>query len=265
MQNNSTWAPSAPSPIVWPAKAWNVWLTIAVAIGAVFVAFVPALGYTIFEIVAGRYDPQHMMTGANIDVTLTGQVITYLPVALYFAAVLPPLSGCTLQTLGFRMPSSRAVLAGVLGTIAMFASMSLVSAAIVSITHHQDTEIAIELLKSLQTDGQKINFILVAVVLAPMVEELVFRVYFFNFLQRYSTPWIAMILSATVFGLFHILGMPKNQLGSQLLSVAIPLAVGGFVLAYVYAKTRNYWASVITHVLFNAIGVTQVLYFHATT
>ncbi len=265
MLNNSTWALSAPSPIVWPAKSWNVWLAIAVAIGALFVAFVPVLAYTIFEIVSGKYDPQHLMSGPNLDVTLTGQVITYLPVALYFAAVLPPLSGCSLAVLGFRMPTPRYVVIGVVGTIAMFATMSLVSGAIVALTHHQDTEVAIALLKSLQSDGQKFNFILVAVVLAPMVEELVFRVYLFNFLERYSTTWIAMIASAVVFGAFHVLGTPVKTFGSQLLTVAVPLAVGGFVLAYVYAKTRNYWASVTTHVLFNAIGVTQVLYFHAAT
>ena len=263
MQNNSTWAPSVPSPISWPAKSWNVWLTIAVIIGALFVAFVPATVYAAIEVLSGHFDPlADVMAAKNINVSLTAQVLTYLPVALFFAALLPPLSKISLAGLGIRTPTLRTLGIGIAGTIVMMVVVTAVSIVVVAITHHQDTEAAIAMLKSLQTSGQKINFILVAVVLAPMVEELVFRVFIFNFFSRYLNIWVAMASSGLVFGMVHALG--TKELASQLVTVGIPLSFGGFVLAYVYATTRNYWASVTTHVLFNTIGVVQVLYFHGS-
>jgi membrane protease YdiL (CAAX protease family) len=247
-----------PSPIDWPAKSWNIGLSIIVAIGAIVVAFLPALLYVIYMMLAGAYDPRRPM--ANLNVTLTAQVISYLPTAIYFVAVLPLLAHVSLANLGFRAPTARVVGIALLGMIVMTLAVGGVSAIITGITHHEDTEVAIELLKSLKTAGEKINFVLVAIVLAPMVEELVFRVFIFNALSRYMPVALAIVLSGLAFGAVHVIGTAP----SQLVTVALPLAFGGMTLAYVYAVTRNYWGNVIMHGTFNLVGVVQVLYFHGS-
>lgn len=251
--------------MVWPAKSWNVWLVLAVLVGLVLVLFVPVIAYTLFAAMTGQFDRTLDPTSpANLDFALTVQVITYFPVALYFAGVLPALSHLKLSELGFRAPSARELAFAAAGTVVMFVGVSLASVLVTAITHRQDTEAAIALLKSLQTVGQKVNFILVGVVLAPMVEELVFRVFLFNFFSRYSNQWTAMVLSGVIFGMIHAAGKDMPTFVSQLSTVGIPLSVGGITLAYIYARTRNYWACVTTHVLFNAVGVVQVLFFHGT-
>jgi membrane protease YdiL (CAAX protease family) len=245
-----------PSPIAWPAKSWGIVLSLVVALGAVVVSLVPSLIYVVFLAVQGGYDPQHPME--NLTVLLTAQVLTYLPAAIYFAAVLPPLAGVTLASLGFRAPTLRTIGIGVLGAVVMTIAVDLAGAIVVGITHSHDTETAIALLQSLHTRGEKLNFFLVAVILAPMVEELAFRVFAFNALSRYMSIGTAALVSGALFGLVHVIGSPA----SQIVSIAIPLAVGGVILAYVYATARNYWSSVITHCLFNAVSVVGILVFH---
>ncbi len=90
-----------------------------------------------------------------------------------------------------------------------------------------------------------------------MIEELTFRVFIYNALTRYISVPAAIVVSGVLFGMVHA-GSP-----AQLLTVAIPLAIGGMVLAYVYARTRSYWASVTTHALFNSISVVAIFVFHA--
>jgi len=87
---------------------------------------------------------------------------------------------------------------------------------------------------------------LVAVTLAPFVEELIFRGFIFNALWRRLSFAPAAIISGVVFGVAH----------GQLAGVA-PLAAGGIVLATVYARTGSLWSSMISHGTFN--GITLVL------
>jgi membrane protease YdiL (CAAX protease family) len=131
-------------------------------------------------------------------------------------------------------------------------------ALIATLTHLHDTEAAVALLQHMTTPLQKLLFAAIAVVLAPMVEELGFRVFLFNAFTRYVDVWPAAVLSGLLFGLVHALGS-----ASQILTVGIPLALGGVVLAYVYASNRCYWSNVITHATFNAISVVAVFFFKA--
>ena len=129
------------------------------------------------------------------------------------------------------------------------------SAAVETLSHHRDTEAAIALLKGIKTPYEKFLFVSVAVVFAPLVEELAFRVFAFNAILRWTNVPVAAVCSGILFGLVHALGAAP----SQLLTVSLPLALGGIVLAGIYAATRCYWASVLTHALFNS--VTVVAYF----
>jgi membrane protease YdiL (CAAX protease family) len=87
-------------------------------------------------------------------------------------------------------------------------------------------------------------FAVLAVVVAPFVEELTFRGFLFNTIRRYAPVWAAAAISGIVFGLSH---------GS--LTAFVPLAGSGIVLAYVYELTGSLPASMLTHALFNAINV----------
>jgi membrane protease YdiL (CAAX protease family) len=86
-------------------------------------------------------------------------------------------------------------------------------------------------------------FFLVAVVFAPIVEEIFFRGFLFQgFRERYG--WIkAMLLSSTIFAIAHL--DPVSL---------IPTFILGNVLAYVYHRSNSVWPGVILHFLVNAFS-----------
>ncbi len=255
MRNNSTWGLSRLSPTNWPPNAWNPSLTLLAAFGALVFASAPGFAYLWFGVKLGFFTA----TRPSPTQLLAAQVVSYLPLAAYLLVVLPALARVSLAKLGLRRPSWRELESGVLGAGAMWLVVGVSGTLLAALTHRHDTETAVALLQQMKTPAEKLMFAAVAVILAPMVEELGFRVFIFNAFTRYVGMWPAAIFSGLVFGLVHALGNP-----AQIPTVAIPLALGGVVLAYVYASNRCYWSNVITHGVFNAISVIAIFSFHAT-
>jgi len=254
VRNNSTWALSAPSPISWPPKAWNIPLTLLCIVGAVAIAVLSQVVYGVVEILRGSINARHPVL--TPDQTLIAQVVIYLPLGAYLFWLLPRLSKTSLPDLGFRMPTSRDLGIALAGAVAMTVLVTLAGTVIGALTHRQDTEAAVALMQQMKTPSEKIAFFAIACVLAPLIEELAFRIFIFNAFTRYLSIGAAALASSVLFGLVHSTAL------AQILTVAVPLALGGLVLAYVYALTRCYWANVTTHALFNAIGIIPVFIFH---
>jgi membrane protease YdiL (CAAX protease family) len=84
--------------------------------------------------------------------------------------------------------------------------------------------------------------ILVAVVIGPVFEELIFRKLFIDATSRYGDR-LAVIASSVSFGIFH---GNFNQL--------IYAGALGLVLGYLYVKTRNILYPILLHVLMNLVG-----------
>ncbi len=87
-------------------------------------------------------------------------------------------------------------------------------------------------------------FIFTAVILAPFVEESLFRGFLFaGFRQRYG--WNrAALLSSSIFALAHVLP-----------AAFIPTFVLGYSFSYLYHKSNSLWPGIIMHFLVNAFGV----------
>jgi membrane protease YdiL (CAAX protease family) len=260
VQNNSTFVLSPPSPTNWRPDAFRLWPTLLVAVGALLAVFVPSIVYLGIALTLGaiRVAPGHPERIPPVHL-IAAQIVAYVPLAIYLLIALPKIAHRSLHDLGIRVPTLAELGYGALGTIAMFVVVSTASLAIEAVTHFHDTEAAVALLKALNGAPEKIAFVVMAVVLAPLVEELAFRVFAFNAFESRTSVGIAAVLSGLVFGLVHAFGSPP----SQLLTVAIPLALGGIVLALVYARTRCYWSNVVTHALFNSISVVAYFGFHA--
>ncbi len=87
-------------------------------------------------------------------------------------------------------------------------------------------------------------FILVAVIMAPLFEEVVFRGFLFRgFANSWGWAWGALA-SGAIFGFAHLQ-----------LDVFVPLATLGFVLAWAYKRTGSIWTCITMHALFNTIAV----------
>lgn len=83
-------------------------------------------------------------------------------------------------------------------------------------------------------------------ILSGVVEEIVLRGLFFRLLERLLGSWIALALSATLFGALH-LGNPNATL-----SAAIAIALeAGVMLAALYMLTRRLWGAIGLHAAWN--------------
>jgi len=87
---------------------------------------------------------------------------------------------------------------------------------------------------------------LIAVLVAPLVEETIFRGYIYPVVARRFGVGAAVGAVGTLFGMFHAM-----QLGGVWGQVAL-LIVVGLVLTYVRATTRTVLASYLVHVSYNA-------------
>ncbi|WP_240985475.1 CPBP family intramembrane glutamic endopeptidase [Acididesulfobacillus acetoxydans] len=85
--------------------------------------------------------------------------------------------------------------------------------------------------------------VLLAAVLAPMIEETLFRGIIFSSLKSYFGPGTAAVLSAALFSGLHL----------QLVGF-IPRFVLGLMLAYLYSKNRSLYPSMVFHSLNNLVA-----------
>ena len=85
--------------------------------------------------------------------------------------------------------------------------------------------------------------LLLAGVLAPLVEETLFRGVIFGSLQAYFGKWTAAVISATVFSALHF-----QAYGF------LPRFVLGMVLVYLYDKYNSLYPSVALHALNNIVA-----------
>ncbi|MEO6912401.1 MAG: type II CAAX endopeptidase family protein [Candidatus Baltobacteraceae bacterium] len=245
MENSSAFPISQNSPIVWPASSFLLWPSLLAALGliAVLVIFsgLGALGSAAFT---PQGSPGHLSTLRILIATAVGEIA----VAVYLTRALPWVSGLSLSSLGFRVPTIRELGIAVSGAIAMTIvvnGLGSLIAALAKSNHQQD---AVALFNALSGPVKYLLFAPFAVLLAPLVEEFTFRVFVFNWVRRHSRFWPAAIISGLIFGAAH--GDPY---------FFIPLALGGVILCGVYYLTRNAWMSMISHGLFNAFSLLAIV------
>lgn len=90
--------------------------------------------------------------------------------------------------------------------------------------------------------------VVLAVIVAPAVEELVFRGYLYGVVRKVAGVWFGAPTTALVFAGVH----------GHLPSLAA-LFVLGMALSLIYERTRRLWIVIVLHAVFNAISVAGIL------
>lgn len=85
--------------------------------------------------------------------------------------------------------------------------------------------------------------VIATVLVAPLVEEFIFRGLIMTRLNRAMPGWLAVLLTAAIFGLCH--GHP--------VWVGYTFVLGAF-FGFMDLRTGSIWPSILAHVVFNAIG-----------
>ena len=88
--------------------------------------------------------------------------------------------------------------------------------------------------------------ILPASILSGVLEEVLIRGIVFRILERWLGSWVALGISAVIFGVLHLLNP-----GATLLDAAAISIEAGILLAAAYMLTRRLWLCIGTHVAWN--------------
>lgn len=94
-----------------------------------------------------------------------------------------------------------------------------------------------------------------AVIGAPFVEELIYRVFLQGALLRITkSPWIAILITSIIFALMHRMGetpVPWHAL--------LPIFAVGIACGVAYERTRRVGVPIMIHACFNALNVVLAL------
>ena len=92
-----------------------------------------------------------------------------------------------------------------------------------------------------------------AVILAPIVEELLFRGLIFNSLRQRSMLW-AHLISAFLFGFLHVYSYILSGDMSEWIKL-IPYMMAGFGFSFAYERRQNIVVSIFLHSIKNLIAM----------
>ncbi len=244
--NNSTSKRFVDWPTSWPSGSFR---TFPLLLLLLFVV-APLVGYGIYgiweAILVGSapLDTKALGNPLLVILTLALTLAAEGTLTLILVALLPWASRLSFRELGYRLPRARDVLVAFLGSLVMAVVANGGASLMQSLLHSNQDQQSVAMLRQLHDPRLLIAFALFACVLAPLMEETIFRVFLFNALRRYFGFWSGAIVSGLCFGFAH--GDPI---------AALPLALGGVVLAFVYYRTHNAFASMITHGLFNSYTI----------
>ena len=112
---------------------------------------------------------------------------------------------------------------------------------------HPDQQ-SVVVFRQFQKASQIGAFLLQAVIIAPIIEELFFRGFLLTFLKNYTSTWLALVLSAGVFAFAHA------NLGS-----AIQLWFLGIALGLAYEHTGSLLLPIGVHACFNFTTALSIL------
>lgn len=92
----------------------------------------------------------------------------------------------------------------------------------------------------------KINVfsLVISLMLAPIVEEIVFRGVVYNRLKIVTSVFASIIISSLLFAFFHV---PKYGLNITVVNIMIH----GIFYAYSYEKTQTLWCPIFLHFIYN--------------
>lgn len=94
-----------------------------------------------------------------------------------------------------------------------------------------------------------ITFFVLAI-LAPIVEEIFFRGFIQEQLQKITSSKVAILIQALIFSLAHL----EPQ-------VVIPLTIIGTIMGYIYHKTNSIYPTIIFHSINNSLAFYVLLFF----
>ena len=106
-----------------------------------------------------------------------------------------------------------------------------------------EQQMAVQVLENATRPAERAVFALAAIVLAPFVEEILFRGILYPLVKQRGYPRLALWGTSLLFAAVHIHA-----------ATFVPLFVFGLILAWIYERTDTLLAPILTHSIFNTIN-----------
>lgn len=125
---------------------------------------------------------------------------------------------------------------------------AMVSQLLTHLGHEPNPQAAVDAFQNATHLGHRVVLAVFAVLVAPLVEEVLFRGILHTALLQVLPRWAAILLGALFFGVVH----------ANLVSF-LPLTLLAVFLTRLYERTSNLSACVLAHALFNSFNLTLML------
>lgn len=198
---------------------------VAMAIAVALYACAAALAYWIVRTLPAM--PQNTKIPVQVTVNVGLLLVTY-KVAIRHLGELPrddlPLRG-SLKNLALGFAGGVALFGMVVGLAALVGVYRIVGCC---------------------EQGQIVRDVFETAILAGFAEELLFRGILFRWIEEFAGSWVALIVTAGLFGLVHIENPNATWFSSFAIAVEAGLLLGG-----AYMLTRSLWAPIGLHAAWN--------------
>lgn len=103
-----------------------------------------------------------------------------------------------------------------------------------------------------------LDLLLNGLILAPLIESLLFQTLFFSLYKRFRiNKWVIILLSTVLFGLYH----------NYSIFYIVNTGIVGFLFMYFYIlraeqENKPFFATVVAHVFFNFAAIVIILFKH---
>ena len=190
---------------------------------------------------------------SNIELFTSNLIAQLIPVGIACLFLIPRTD--VLELFGLKgINISRILVYGILGVIAVYISVILASLAVtpflVNMLGEPELQAPVQMIIEAKKNNPSllIYLVVLAVVVAPICEEFVFRGYIYATLKRFSCRYLAIFISALLFSIVH-----------TSIWALIPLFIVGVGLAIIYEKSGSLWAPILTHALFNGLNTAALI------
>lgn len=201
----------------------------------VLISVVYSLTFTLYSMLTPgvSVDPMELIFACTDQISLISGLATLIILAAFFLLRRKN----PLRETGFHTTHGRFVFTALAVTPLLYAAVSFILALLPEAWMEDYAEAAASL-------NQKGVLITIATVLvAPLVEEIIFRGLILSRLNRVIPGWLAVLLSALLFGVCH----------GQAVWMAYAFVLG-VIFGFFALRSHSIWPSLCAHVFFNGIG-----------
>ena len=189
---------------------------------------------------------ENVEQGGSIIISIINMlmaIVLYLPLIIRYLIACYPLKRLKPEYCGYTL----LCLIGIYMSIIVLLNLTGFQDWIIEVT---DTPVTQKAVQSMQkaTTQDFIMLTISAVIIAPFVEEIVFRGFFFRILSCNTGVCLAAIISSLLFGAIHVS-----------LAQTASLTIFGLFQCFLYKKTQSIVYPMLLHMAFNSIGVLSIV------